>query len=66
MVVDDVVGHAMSVVVGLDGLMMLGMALLVLVGLLLVVVHHRQALPGGRAIEPVIVTLLVVLAVHAP
>jgi hypothetical protein len=43
------------------------MGLLVLVsGLLLVVVHHRQALPSRRAIETSIVPLLMVLAVHAP
>lgn len=65
MLTDDVAGHAMTTVVALDGLMMLVMGLLVLVALLRVVVYHRQALPGRRAIETVAVPLLMVLAVHA-
>jgi hypothetical protein len=65
MMADNIIGHAMGTVVLLDGLVMLGMGLLVLVSLLLVVVHHRQALPSGRAIETIVVPLLMVLAVHA-
>lgn len=65
MLADDIAGQAMGAMVGLDRLMMLGMGLLVLMGLLLVVVDHRQALSSGCAVETIVVPLLMVLAVHA-
>lgn len=65
MLADDIAGHAMSAMVSLDGLVVLGMVLLVLMCLLLVAVEHGQALPGRRAIETIVVPLLMVLAVHA-
>jgi len=65
--VDDIGGDAVTAVVALDRLMVLGMGLLVLMGLLLVVAvqHGQPTLPRGRAIQTVVVPLLVVLAVHA-